>query len=230
MFAHATEITINILAAWTAGGLIGIERSYNGRAAGFRTHALVGLAAAVAMTMTFEPLILPGALPGITGRLDPTRLGQGVMAGVGFIGAGVIFKEGVSVQGLTSAACIWITSAIGMLFGLGLHFGGLLATAATLTTLILFRRVEGFMTQHVYAVAVFRFRADQVPAEQVLHDLLGQHDVELNDTSYKLCDSGAVFEYHGAVRTRRTGGLRTLAARLRQLPGLMEYELDRVSK
>jgi hypothetical protein len=96
--------------------------------------------------------------------------------------------------------------------------------------LILFRRVEGFMTQHVYAVAVFRFRADQVPAEQTLHDLLGEHDVELNDTSYKLCDSGAVFEYHGAVRTRRTGGLRTLAARLRQLPGLMEYELDRVSK
>jgi putative Mg2+ transporter-C (MgtC) family protein len=230
MFAHAWEITINLAAAWGAGSLIGMERSYNGRAAGFRTHALVGLAAGVAMTITLEPLILTNAFPGGSIRLDPTRLGQGVMAGVGFLGAGVIFKEGVSVQGLTSAACIWVTSAIGMLFGLGLFYGGALATAATLITLILFRWVEGAALGHVYAMATFRFRSGEVPGEPVLHELLGEHDVELSDTSYGLRDGGAIFEYRGTVRTRRSSGLRNLSARLRQLPGLVEYELERISK
>jgi putative Mg2+ transporter-C (MgtC) family protein len=230
MFAHAWEITINLAAAWAAGSLIGLERSYNGRAAGFRTHALVGLAAAAAMLIAMEPAILPALFPGGPARLDPTRIGQGVMAGVGFLGAGVIFKEGVSVQGLTTAACIWATAAIGMLFGLGLFLPGALATAATLITLIVFRWLESVLMVDVYALATFRFRADQVPGEQVLHDLLGEHEVELKDMSYGLIEGGQVFEYKGVLRTRRSSGLRNLSSRLRQLPGLVGYELDRISK
>jgi putative Mg2+ transporter-C (MgtC) family protein len=230
MFSQAWVITANLGCAWIAGGLIGIERSYNGRAAGFRTHALVGLAAAAAMTITLEPAVLPQLFPAGPPRLDPTRIGQGVMTGVGFLGAGVIFKEGVSVQGLTTAASIWITAAIGMLFGLGMPYGGAIATAATLVTLIVFRSLENVATGHVYALAVFRFRAPLAPTEDALCRLLDEHEVQLRDISYKLSEDGAVFEYRGNLRTRRTGGFPALAARLRDLPELIEYELDRISK
>jgi putative Mg2+ transporter-C (MgtC) family protein len=230
MFTNAWEITLNLAAAWLAGSLIGMERSYNGRAAGFRTHALVGLAAAAAMTISLEPSVLPHLFKGSGPRLDPTRIGQGVMTGVGFLGAGVIFKEGVSVQGLTTAACIWITSAIGMLFGLGLFYAGALATLATLVTLIAFRWVEGLVTGHVYALVVFRFRAGAAPTEETLHQVLGEHDAVLRDVSYGLKQNGEIFEYSGNLRTRRGGGLARLAARLRDLHGLVEYELERISK
>jgi putative Mg2+ transporter-C (MgtC) family protein len=230
MFEHAWEISANLAAAWTAGSLIGIERSYNGRAAGFRTHALVGLAAAAAMTISFQPVVQLGVFPHGTPPFDPTRIAQGVMTGVGFLGAGVIFKEGVSVQGLTTAACIWITSAIGILFGLGLFYAGVIATAATLVTLIVFRWLESATTGHVFALAIFRFRAADAPTEEALHALLGEHDVQLHDVSYKLSQSGEIYEYRGDLRTTGVGGFPQLASRLRNLPGLLEYELDRISK
>jgi len=230
MFAHAWEITANLACAWVAGSLIGIERSYNGRAAGFRTHALVGLAAAVAMTITLEPVVLAGAFPAGALRLDPTRIGQGVMTGVGFLGAGVIFKEGVCVQGLTTAACIWATAAVGMLFGLGMVYGGAAATVAILTTLIVLRWVETATTGHIFAMAIFRFRVAEAPTEQALHTLLGEHEVQLKDISYRLSQGGEIFEYRGGLRTKRAAGFPGLASRLRGLPGLVEYELDRISK
>jgi putative Mg2+ transporter-C (MgtC) family protein len=230
MFASAWEISLNLGGAWAAGSLIGIERSYNGRAAGFRTHALVGLAAAAAMTIAMEPSVLPKLFPQGPPRLDPTRIGQGVMTGVGFLGAGVIFKEGVSVQGLTTAACVWTTAAIGMLFGIGMAYAAFAATAATLATLIAFRPLEDLVTGHVYALAVFRFRADAAPDEGALRRLLGEHHVVLRDISYALAADGAVFQYSGNLRTRRAGGFPQLAEVLRQLPGLLEYELERISK
>ncbi len=230
MFAHALDITLNLAAAWAAGTLIGIERSYNGRAAGLRTHALVALAAGAAVIISFEPMLLAGVFPAGAAPLDPTRIVQGVMTGIGFLGAGVIFKEGASVQGLTSAAVIWATAAIGMLFGLGLFYAGVLATAATLITMTLFRSLENGLNGYIFALAVFRFRADEIPREQVLHDVLGEHDVALRDMSYRLCEGGEIFEYHGVLRTRKSASLRNLSAQLRQLPGLTGYELDRISK
>src|SRR5688572_14837753 len=72
-------------------------------------------------------------------RTDPTRMAQGIMTGIGFLGAGVIFKEGLTVRGLTTAASIWMTAAIGILVGIGFYFAALVGTAATLTVLAVFR-------------------------------------------------------------------------------------------
>jgi putative Mg2+ transporter-C (MgtC) family protein len=111
------DIVLHLLAALVAGGVIGIERSYHGRPAGFRTHTLVCLAASLLMLVTlYQSRWLPGPL-GEAVRMDPTRMAQGIATGIGFLGAGVIFKEGLTVRGLTTAASIWITSAIGTLIG-----------------------------------------------------------------------------------------------------------------
>src|ERR1700694_1490242 len=145
MAAIYGQILVELGAAWFAGALIGCERSFHGRAAGFRTHALVALAAASAMMVCLAPTFTPGVFPGGAERLDPTRLAQGVLTGIGFLGAGVIFKEGVNVQGLTTAASVWATAAIGLLFGVGAYVPGSLATAGVLTTLLVLRWVENLL-------------------------------------------------------------------------------------
>lgn len=224
----AGQVTFNLVGAWSAGLLIGLERTYNGRAAGFRTHALVSLASAAAVTIALQPMFAATAA-GVQ-ALDPSRLAQGVMTGIGFLGAGVIFKEGVSVQGLTTAASIWITAAIGLLFGVGLAGPAGLVTAIALTTLLVFRWIENRIPLRVYALGVFRFDAAQAPDEKVLAELFGQSDVTVREMSYKLLREGRIFEYGTSLETRTPRGFEDLARQLKVIPGLVEYEVSRISK
>jgi putative Mg2+ transporter-C (MgtC) family protein len=224
------EITRNLLAGWGAGLLIGLERTYNGRSAGFRTHALVGLAAAATATIALQPLFATAG--GHAGGIpyDPSRLAQGVMTGIGFLGAGVIFKEGVSVQGLTTAASIWATAAVGLLFGVGLVYPGLGATAIILATLIIMRWVENAIHWRVYALAIFRFEAKNAPSEQALNAMMAKFSVSVSDVSYKLLQNGQIFEYWTNLETKRPDAYTALAAHLQAIPGLVEYEVSRISK
>src|SRR5258708_11305452 len=96
-------IALHLVIALAAGGIIGLERSYHGRPAGFRTHALVCMASSALMLLTVYHERWFHGVPPETIRIDPTRMAQGVMTGIGFLGAGVIMKEGLSVRGLTTA-------------------------------------------------------------------------------------------------------------------------------
>ena len=119
------EMVARLLAALAAGAMIGYERSYHGRPAGFRTHALVCTASCLLMFVTvYEAHWVRGASDSV--RLDPTRMAQGIMTGIGFLGAGVIIKEGLSVRGLTTSASIWITSALHGCLSATLSLAGLL--------------------------------------------------------------------------------------------------------
>jgi putative Mg2+ transporter-C (MgtC) family protein len=227
MFGPLAAVALNLAAGWAAGTLIGAERSYNGRAAGLRTHSLVGLAATGAMvTAMGAPTLTLAAFP----AGDVTRIAQGVLTGVGFLGAGVIFKEGVSVQGLTTAACIWSTAVIGLLFGSGLFWPGVMLTLAVLSTLILFRAVEGWLPVPAYALATFRFEAAHAPGEDALMGVLGSHHVSLFDVSVGRTDGGAMIEYRGNLRIRRPDRLSDLADQMGHMPGLVEFDFARVGK
>ena len=105
--------------ALAIGAMIGFERTFHGRPAGFRTHALVCIASAVLMIVTVYQNQWMTEVAHEAIRTDPTRMAQGIMTGIGFLGAGVIFKEGLTVRGLTTAASIWVTAAIGILIGIG---------------------------------------------------------------------------------------------------------------
>src|SRR2546429_8414018 len=115
-------IVARILGALVIGSVIGLESSFHGRPAGFRTHALVSIASILLMLATVYQGEWMTAVTQETIRTDPTRMAQGMMTGIGFLGAGVIFKEGLTVRGLTTAASIWITAAIGILVGIGFYF------------------------------------------------------------------------------------------------------------
>lgn len=217
--------TIHLLVAVGVGALIGLERSFHGRPAGFRTHALVSTASALLMLVTIYQVELLPALPLETVRVDPTRMAQGIMTGIGFLGAGVIMKEGLTVRGLTTAASIWITAAIGILIGLGFYYPAVLATALTLGTLAVFRWIESAMPSLDYARLVVRFPRGRQLAQDELFELVSSLGISAANMSYHLLQNGRLFEYQMTVRTRTPGQFRELAERLSAMEEVEEFEL-----
>lgn len=130
------DAALRLGSAVAIGGLVGFDRGLRQKPAGLRTHALVSLGAAL---MTYTGLELAPAYPG-----DNTRVLQGIIAGVGFLGGGVILRDGQDqrVRGLTTAASIWIVAGLGMACGAGHWRTGLLASAFTLLVLVGGRRLE----------------------------------------------------------------------------------------
>jgi putative Mg2+ transporter-C (MgtC) family protein len=137
------EAIFRLMLAVVGGGLTGLEREYHGREAGFRTNILVCVGAALAMIVSYHVSLLDVAPIGrVTITADPGRIAYGVMAGIGFLGAGAIVRTGTSIRGLTTAANIWCMAALGLTFGLGLYVVGVVSLALILLVLLLFQRLE----------------------------------------------------------------------------------------
>lgn len=134
--ATATVVIVRLLVAAVLGGLLGLERERKGRAAGIKTHILVSTGSAL---FVMSPLLAE------VDMADVTRVMQGIVSGIGFLGAGAIIKlgEGERVRGLTTAAGIWTTSAIGMAAGVGESFAALVTTVVALSVFFLIPRVIG---------------------------------------------------------------------------------------
>uniref|UniRef100_A0A831UCN7 MgtC/SapB family protein n=1 Tax=Geobacter metallireducens TaxID=28232 RepID=A0A831UCN7_GEOME len=133
------------------GGLIGLEREIHGRPAGFRTHLLVSLGSCLFVATSIEFYRIYGNFSGVGPvGVDPARVAAQVVTGIGFLGAGAIIREGSSIRGLTTAACLWIAAAIGLSCGAGLVFVPLVVTAISLATLLLLKRVEGALHRDSY--------------------------------------------------------------------------------
>jgi putative Mg2+ transporter-C (MgtC) family protein len=132
--------------AFALGGVIGWEREYEDKPAGLRTFILVCLGAALFVLVTLEVVAEAQAMTDVgPTRVDPVRLISSVAQGIGFLGAGTILVTRGSVLGLTTAAAIWATSAIGVACGLGLWRMALIATVLTFVTL----QVLGPLTPHL---------------------------------------------------------------------------------
>ena len=126
------DFIIRILAAAIIGGVIGIEREYRAKEAGFRTHFLVALGSALFMVVSQFGFEQTGGTVGNI-SIDPSRIASQVVTGIGFIGGGIIIFQKHAVRGLTTAAGLWVTSAIGLACGSGLYF---LATVTMILVLI----------------------------------------------------------------------------------------------
>lgn len=219
------QITLRLTLALVIGGLIGLERSYHGRPAGFRTHALVCLSTSLLMLVTvYEQMWVP-AVSEVRVTLDPTRMAQGIMTGIGFLGAGAIMKEGLSVRGLTTAASIWITAAIGILIGIGFFFPAGLATILTFGTLSVFRWIESRMPAQFYAHFVVRYARGLVPAEAEVRRLLTDHGFTIANLHYRMDAAENFFEYRMVIRSQRAADARRLSETLGGLEAVREFRL-----
>lgn len=216
-----------ILSAAAAGGLIGLEREYRGHPAGLRTHMLVCLASSLLMlAATHQADWFGGSFPPDVIRIDPVRMAHGVLTGIGFLCGGVIFRQGLSVHGLTTAASLWITSALGLLFGVGAYGLAVGGTAATLTVLVALRWVDQHLP-HVGMVDVrVRYRREGGFPEPRFHTLMGELGLQPRAISHRLVTAGDAVELGASLRGPRPGQTRALAERLCDDPRVVSFEIQ----
>ena len=133
------EFFIRIVLAAVLGALVGLERSKRQKEAGVRTHCIIACTSALFMILSKYAFVDLVSVNGLRGA-DPARIAAQVVSGISFLGAGVIFKNGNSIRGLTTAAGMWGTAAVGMAIGAGLYWVGLIETAVLVVIQIVFHR------------------------------------------------------------------------------------------
>lgn len=133
-----TEVFIRLIMALFLGGIIGYERQACNKAAGLRTHVLVCVGSCLIMILSIN---IYHTVQGLT-NADPARLAAQVVSGIGFLGAGTIMKEGITVRGLTTAASLWVVSGVGLAIGSGYYVSSILTTGLVFLTLSALSRFE----------------------------------------------------------------------------------------
>ena len=226
MQAETWTILEHLITALAAGALIGLERSYHGRPAGFRTHTLVCIASSALMLVTlYQGRWFPDSVSGSV-SVDPTRMAQGIMTGIGFLGAGVIFKEGLTVRGLTTAASIWITAAIGILAGIGFYFPVIVATVLTLGTLSVFRWIEAKMPVQFYARLEVKFPWESTASEHELQSLIADHSFTVANMNYHHDKNEGFSAYGMVIRTDNLANVQRLVDTLRNMTTVQEFKMS----
>src|SRR3954470_9365167 len=136
------ELVLRIVVGTALGAIIGYERDIHGRPAGLRTHALVALASATFMVVSTHLAYYQGYRPGDFTEIDGSRIAASVVSGIGFLAGGAILRTGISIQGLTTAAGLWLVAAIGLCSGAGMYVESIAATVLGVATLTMLRRFE----------------------------------------------------------------------------------------
>ena len=220
------ELFLPLLGALAAGCAIGFEREYRARAAGFRTHALVALTSALLMVAAQHQMEWGGStIPESAVRIDPARMAHGILTGIGFLCGGVIFREGASVHGLTTAASLWITSSIGMLFGVGFYGLAAAGTLATIMVLSVFRAIDRIIPAETVADLVVAYRPGEAPAAAAWRDEVERHDLSVKRLAQRRLDDGGL-EYAAVVRSKGPMRSEGLIADLDADPRLARYALE----
>jgi len=196
--------------------VLGFEREMAGRDAGLRTHMLVATGSALFVLVPLQA--------GFS-QDNMSRVLQGLVSGIGFLGAGVIFKEGLTVRGLTTAASIWTTAAIGILLGIGFWFAAILGAATTLIVLSLFRFVEAWLPSEYYAHHMLRFARDRVMSEADMRKMIEDHGFSIANLSSRLTEAGQHFEYRMTIKSRDRRGAGSLSEHLIRLPEVIEFRI-----
>lgn len=229
-------VFLNILGALLLGFLVGYERSYRGRAAGMRTYGLVCMASCALtviggypdfwfggheLSAAFNPAVPP----------DPTRVIQGIVTGVGFIGAGVIMKEGFNISGLATAASIWTVSAIGIMVGVGFYGAAMTLALLSAACMMWVSRLEQILPSRHAIALVMRFTQGFEPREDVLRRTALERGYELAPGSLSISYSNGQAEWQFvAVALGRHQGtplpLAALAAELAKFEGVEHFNLS----
>ncbi len=184
--AWELEASLRLVVAAALGALIGMEREHHGRSAGFRTQMLVALGSALAMVVSLNFANVFGSWGEHSAiRVDPARVAYGIMAGIGFLGAGAIVRYGVNIRGLTTAASLWCTAALGLACGFGMYIVALVATGLALVILLLLSRLDGVLPTQWYKTVTLTLRSGGQDNVSRFKNLLARHGVKVIDYEYE---------------------------------------------
>ena len=208
----ATEIIIRLLLAAVIGGIIGYEREIHGRAAGFRTQLIVCVAAVLIMIVSENYYHYLHDLDDSL-RIDPARIAAGALIGIGFMGAGVIIKSGFAVRGLTTAASIWIVSAMGLAIGGGLYLEAILTAVITIIALMVLRVMEIKIKRLRFKNIIISSSTDEDVEEPVLA-LLAENGFNIHSVDYEKTKASKELIYHFIVSVRDNNAIRDIFYKL----------------
>ncbi len=211
------ETIIRLLLGALIGGIIGFEREIHGRAAGFRTQLIVCVASVLIMIVSENYYFYMRSLdPAL--RIDPARISAGALIGIGFLGSGVIVKSGFAIRGLTTAASIWIVSAIGLAIGAGLYLEGIITTAITIIALVLLRRVEKNIKTLIYkTITISTLIAENI--EEKIISVFSDYGIYVHSIDYEKDRSSGELTYNFHIATRNKHVLKEIFSKL----GTLEF-------
>ncbi len=220
------ELVLRIVVGTVLGSVIGYERDIHGRPAGLRTHAIVALAAATFMVVSTHLVYYQSYRAGDFVEVDASRIAASVVSGIGFLAGGAILRTGVSVQGLTTAAGLWLVAAIGLCAGGGMYIESVAATALGVVALTVLRRFEDKDDRNVRRrLRVTLSNQASSDAELIAH---------LRATGVSVTTEG--WEHEGTSRTLtlgvqlpRAGNEEALLAALAAEPGVTRMQLERAT-
>jgi putative Mg2+ transporter-C (MgtC) family protein len=208
------DFAARLIVAAVLGGLVGAEREIHGHPAGIRTHMLVALGSALFTVMSIHGF---GQGPG--SGIDPTRIAAQVVTGIGFLGAGAILKDGVVIRGLTTAASLWATAAVGLATGAGEYVLALVATAVILVSLwpinALAERLHGTTVPEVQ----LRLHLEGVELLGEVSAALAGRRVEIGSISTQRVGKGT-YRADLSLRSRGAGAILAAIEALSKIPGV----------
>jgi putative Mg2+ transporter-C (MgtC) family protein len=223
-------ILLNLMGALLLGLLVGYERSYHGRAAGMRTYGLVCMAsAALTIVGGYPGFWYGGGGTAILAAADPTRIVQGIVTGIGFLGAGVIMREGFNISGLTTAASIWTSSVIGILVGVGFYLAAMGLAFLSAMIMIYLSKIEAWLpSRHAVAITM-RFKKDYIPREDALRKIALERGYAIAGGSLTIGSTHGMQEWRfvALALSKKSGApLPALAAELASFAGIDSFQIS----
>lgn len=223
-------VLLNLLGALALGMLVGYERAYHGRAAGMRTYGMVCMASAALTVFSGYPGFWWGGGGHGLPAVDPTRVVQGIVTGVGFLGAGVIMRDGLNISGLATAASIWASSAIGVLVGIGFYAAAVMLAVISASLMRWGPAVESLLPSRRAIGVSMGFDLGHTPDEATIRASLQQLGYELSEgtLTIKTHDNECHLNFLMASTGRQTGhrSLFEVSRGLRQLSGIRSVQVS----
>lgn len=170
-------ILFRLVLAAVLSGIVGFEREFHGRSAGFRTHILLCVGSTLIMLASMH---IFDSYAGIA-PFDPARLAAGVVTGIGFLGAGTIMRYKSSVRGLTTAASLWVVTGIGLAVGTGLYLGAVVTTGIAVVALMFFGRLEHVMIRKDWYKTIIIDTKDGMEQLKGVRDILSEYGCDITD-------------------------------------------------
>ncbi|WP_062792139.1 MgtC/SapB family protein [Sphingobium chlorophenolicum] len=216
------DLALPILGAIMAGGVIGAEREYRASPAGFRTHILVSLSCGLLMLAAVHQVRWLTDTPDEIIRIDPVRMAHGVLTGIGFLCGGVIFREGFNVRGLTTAASLWMTSSLGILFGVGFYSLAISGTIVSLAVLAAVAASERLLPQRRYARVVVRYKRSAAVAPSAFRARLHEAGLRPSTISQRLDEER--MEFTSTVSETREEAVEEFSAAMLLDPDVIGFD------
>jgi putative Mg2+ transporter-C (MgtC) family protein len=221
---------LNIFGAMLLGIVMGYERSFHGHAAGMRTYGVVCMASAALTVIGGYPGAWFGGVNAAHAPLvaDPSRIIQGIVTGIGFLGAGVIMKEGFTIRGLSTAASIWATSVIGMIMGVGFYATATVTTILVLIVMGSFKKLELRLPHRRQIRVSLVYRRDSMRPAEEMPELLRQFGYTILEMACQSDQAEKHFEYDLVLQGDGTHNFNQLVDVLRKHEDLVQFRLSPV--